>query len=381
MVATLLWWLPLGAYSTTYMHAWVVCAVLTYFAIETVAANAMLRVRSQMPAVLMLVLMAACGFLHDQPLPMLAAVAVAIATHCLLRSAAPTSADDSPSRTARRPQMETFHAFAALSLGSLLWPPMLLLALPMLWSQTVYLRSMSWRCLGAAVIGMATPYFFWGIAALATDSLAAFTAHTSAIIRPVAEPIADIAAGRMPLADTYASWLPAAGATDQAAGTPDVTATVAANARTWAAANAPRLAATAVTVLLALTGFVHYSRRSYDDKISVRICHQTFMSIQACATLWLALQPQHFLWLLPIVIVTAAPAAGHFVALTHTWLTNAWALTLGLLLIVAAVLNLVPSSADVMAGIPALFQGSLSDAADALRPLLEAVGIGQGAGS
>lgn len=376
VVATLLWWLPQGTYSTAYMHAWLACTALTYFCIEATTAHALLRVRSQMPTALLLFVMAACGFMHDKSRQLLAALALLMAIHCLLRtSAASSSAEDiAASRNAQRPQAETFHAFAALSLGSLLWPPLLLLALPLLWSQLAYLRTMSWRCLGAAVIGCATPYFFWGVGALAAGQLTTFTHHCAAVIAPIAEPIADIADGGMPLAYTYFRQLPAEGESL-------TWAAVAGNVSAWAAARVPKLAAAALVALLALTGFVHYARNSYDDKINVRISHQTFLATQVATALWLTLQPRQFIWLLPLLLLTSVPSASHFIAFTRTWLTNAWVLALALLLVITAVLNLIPGATAMLTDLSAFMTGSTTSAAEAFHSLLDSIGIAPPQGS
>lgn len=374
VVATLLWWLPQGGYTSTALHAWFVAALTTYFVIELTTANALLRTRSQMAAVLVLAFLGASGYLHTHRAALIIMLAAAMAHHYLLHTAPQSSsADDVASsrgggglggfaRAKNRPQVATFHAFACLSLGSIEWPPLLLFALPLLWSQAIYLRSITWRCLGAALIGIVLPYTLWAAAALFAKTLAevqqptpalivpdttspapatpasalgaqltfaAFTAHCEAIIAPVAEPVTTAISGQFPTPQPYAMWLAAE------SGAP---AAVAA----WMTPRLARCLLLAVAALLALTGFVHYVRRSYDDKIRVRMSHYTFLTTMAVAALWLALQPRHFDHLFPLLVLAMAPSAAHFVALTRTWLTNAWVVVLALALVAVGVVNLVP---------------------------------------
>ena len=121
VLTTLLWWLPQGGYSLPYLLGWAVCAVAMFFIIETAAQNALIRVRSRMVSSLFLVLMAACGFLHELCPSLIVQLAVLVSFYSLLRTCEKA-----------RPELDTFHAFLCLSLGSLLWPPLLWLSIIMM---------------------------------------------------------------------------------------------------------------------------------------------------------------------------------------------------------------------------------------------------------
>lgn len=74
VIVTLLWWLPLGSYSTAYLLGWVSCVFTAYIVIETAATCALLRIRSRMVTSLLLLLLTGCGFLHPlQTTPLSAA--------------------------------------------------------------------------------------------------------------------------------------------------------------------------------------------------------------------------------------------------------------------------------------------------------------------
>ena len=382
VLATLLWWLPLGGYASSYLHAWIAAAALSYFVIEGTSVNALLRTRSQMIPSLLLLLLAVCGFLHGDAPALEVTLALMLTIFCIMQTAPrSSSAEDiasahgiGSSRSRYRPQVSTLHAYCALSLGSLVWPPMLLLAIPLLWSQSIYLRSMTWRCLGAAVIGLALPYFFWGAAVLFAETLPTavpealsapfFLQHCEAIIAPISVPLTTAINGKLPLPDTYSAWFDNLTATVPDASPsgsnlsppshPSPPATWATVLSLWAATRIPRLSALILIAILALTGFIHYLRKSYDDKIRVRVCHQTILTLQFFVALWLALQPQHFRFLFPLLLLTTAPSAAHFITFTRTWTTNAWVILLTIGMIIVGILNLVPNIELYLADLNAL---------------------------
>lgn len=336
VAATLLWWLPQGAYSPDYLVGWVLCALTAYVLVEMATVNTLMRVRSRMITALYLLLMAACGFLHPQQTASFTMLAVAVALYCLFRTL------DQP-----RPEVDTFHAYLALSLGSIAWPPLLLLALPMLFSQVIYLRSLTGRSFRAALIGLLLPYFFWSAAAFVLGDIQPFVAHCSDIIVPVREPIEDAMAGRPLLPPTYMQWLnpDAKASTDCWHATVDALSSIDGRAAAmrlgeWSRGHLERLAALGVVALFALTGYVHYRRRSYDDKIRVRMCYFTIMSAEVVVTVWLALQPRQFANLMPLLLLLSVPPAAHFIALTHTRMTNFWSAVLGLTILALAVVSL-----------------------------------------
>ena len=328
VVATLLWWLPQGGYSTRYLLGWLTCALTTYLLLEMTAQNALLRVRSRMISSLFLFVMAVCGFLHPLQTGSVAMFCVCLSFYSLLHTYEES-----------RPEVDTLHAYLALSMGSLLWPPLLLLALVQWWSQGVYLRSLTRRSFGASLIGLILPYVIWATIAFALGRMPYLIDHFIAIITPFTEP-------------WYWQW-----AIDKAQsleeGIPFATAFSTISSAIYDHIKAQCLAhpteatALAFVLLLSLTGFIHYVRKSYDDKIRVRMCHYTLMAMQVVLILWLALEPQLFYILFPLLIVCTVPAAAHFMALTHTWLTNAWVIILLLLLIATGVCCLaLPSFLD-----------------------------------
>lgn len=297
VLTTVMWWLPWRGYSTELLVGWLLCVLTAYVLMELTAANVLLRIRSRMISSLYLLLMGACSFLHPVGIGNVLALLLVLVFFVLFRS-----------YEERYSTTDAFHAAVCLSLGSLLWPPFLLLAPVVISCQGIFLRSLSWRMTGAWIIGLLVPYWFWLVIAYFMDNLALFTAHIAAIFTPFSEPF-------------YWQWIVELAQTlDWQNFWPSFSESL----RLHFIAHCLEACAFAYVLLLALTGFIHYVRKNYDDKIRVRMCYYCLMSIQVVLLLWLLVQPAYFRPLFSMLILTTVPSAAHFFALTHTWLTNAW---------------------------------------------------------
>ena len=73
---------------------------------------------------------------------------------------------------------------------------------------------------------------------------------------------------------------------------------------------------------LSVLGIVHYIRKHHDDKIRIRLIYVLIIWTDVATALFLAFQPQHFNCFIRIMIITTAPLIAHFIALTHTKVTN-----------------------------------------------------------
>ena len=78
----------------------------------------------------------------------------------------------------------------------------------------------------------------------------------------------------------------------------------------------------AFVILLAVIGTVHYWRTCYSDKIRTRQLFVFFIWIDLLTIAFICLQPQYYDPLIRILIINTAPLIGHFIALTHTKITN-----------------------------------------------------------
>ena len=75
-------------------------------------------------------------------------------------------------------------------------------------------------------------------------------------------------------------------------------------------------------MLLTLVGTIHFLRNSFLDKIKTRMIYEALMVINIGCIVFLILQPQHYSFLVRLIIVNTSPFIGHFITLTRTRLTN-----------------------------------------------------------
>lgn len=78
----------------------------------------------------------------------------------------------------------------------------------------------------------------------------------------------------------------------------------------------------AFLLILGIIGTIQFAHKSYNDKILVRQLYYSFIIIGIITAILLALQPQHYDLLIRILIIVVSPLIAHFVALTHTRLSN-----------------------------------------------------------
>lgn len=83
-----------------------------------------------------------------------------------------------------------------------------------------------------------------------------------------------------------------------------------------------RIATLTLIFLLALVGSLHFITYSYLDKIRTRMIYETFITLDICCFALIAVLPQYFNQLLGIAIVCTSPLIGHYLALSHTKISN-----------------------------------------------------------
>lgn len=77
-----------------------------------------------------------------------------------------------------------------------------------------------------------------------------------------------------------------------------------------------------VLVALGLIGIIHFLRDSYQDSVRIRMLYKAFIYSDLILMILVPLLPQHTEWLLRVMIVNTSPLIAHFIALTHTRLSN-----------------------------------------------------------
>lgn len=73
---------------------------------------------------------------------------------------------------------------------------------------------------------------------------------------------------------------------------------------------------------LGLLGMVHFLINSSKEKIRIRLLFSSFMLMMLATILFMMLQPQHYSYLLPILIVSVSPLIGHFISFSSSRLSG-----------------------------------------------------------
>ena len=269
LVATLLW-AAIGPMSQTKVYCWLCCAICSYLLVEFNNANALLRIRSRLTTSTFLLGMGSFPFLHES-LEALAATFFVLGCYYFLFRAY-QEPNCSPN---------SYHAFVCLGTACLI-QPLLFCFIPFVyWSMAVYLRSLSFKTFCASLLGILTPFWFYGAYliylqdyTLATNFLQKFTDFG------------------LPSWNEYLSI--------------DMT----------------RLSAFLLILILGLISTIHTLKTSYNDKIRTRMLFYTLILFETVILLFLLIQPQHFDLFMALLTLTSAPVIAHFFALTSYRITN-----------------------------------------------------------
>lgn len=100
-----------------------------------------------------------------------------------------------------------------------------------------------------------------------------------------------------------------------------------------------RMITFAIIVFLTLIGMIHFWRNSYMDKIRTRMFYEMLIINTLATIAFVVLQPQHFDTLMGIIIIGASVTIAHFIALTHTRLTNIVFISILILIILLTIYN------------------------------------------
>lgn len=74
--------------------------------------------------------------------------------------------------------------------------------------------------------------------------------------------------------------------------------------------------------VLGITGIIHFLRSSYLDSVRIRMLYKGFIYPELLLIIIIPMMPQHAEWLLRMMIVCTTPLIAHFIALTHSRLSN-----------------------------------------------------------
>lgn len=190
-----------------------------------------------------------------------------------------------------------FYAFVALGISSIVFSKSLLFV-PVLWViMAINVLCFSPRTLIASLLGIITPYWFVAAWLIYQGNISYLGTHFLSALQ---------------------------------FGTPFQ----------FSILNIHQLLTFAFVLVLAVIGAVHFFLYSYQDRIRIRLMYETFVVLDACAVIFAILQPQYFDEMLGMSIVTTATLIGHFLALTHSRLSNITMFVLAGLALALTVFNL-----------------------------------------
>lgn len=291
------WCCTLGSDALQAIGGLLLTALAAYVLMQLVAVYALIRIRSRIVSGIFIFLMAGSVFLHTE---LSALAATACLTLCLMALF--------HTYENRNASVDTLHTYALLATGSLFYAPLLWLAPILLFSQAIFLRSLSSRTLKAALIGLLTPFWIWFCILLCQGDTTPLIAHIQTVIPQ--EITLNIEVWRQQILHIQCN-----------------------------ASSAP-LIMTLFVLLLFLSGFFHYTSNKFDDKIQVRTYYYTFLLLQCVFVAALLLMPTRQNYLLPLIILSCAPTIGHLFALTHSILTNLWFVLCTMTYLFILILNL-----------------------------------------
>lgn len=264
----LLVWLAAGLINGEMWMQFACFVISAYLMVELNNSNALIRIYSRMVSCSFLALSCMASFAFSSESGAIVELCVIAAYTTLLRS-----------YQDRKASGWIFYTFLCVGLGSLV-KVHLLYYVPVLWIlMFAYLRSMSFRTFFASVFGLLVPYWFAAVYFIYQGDFSMAESHFSALL-------------------SFGELFD------------------------FSALQVCQIAVLAFLVVLSFTGIIHYVRTSYNDKIRIRMYYDSFIVIDAVTWVFMLLQPQHYDWLLRILIVNTSILVAHFIALTHTKITN-----------------------------------------------------------
>lgn len=245
--------------------------------------NALIRIYSRMISCSFIVLMTMTAYLW----PQLSAGMVALAVTTFYLLLFQTYQD-------KRAMGMIFYAYAMLGIGSIFWVQLLWLV-PVFWIlMATNILAFSGRTFFASILGLVLPYWFLSGYYFLTGQIAMLGGHFAGILN-----VGPLFA--LGLLDLH------------------------------------HFVTIGFVFLLGILGIVHFLRNSYKDKIRIRMYYEAFIVVELVLMAAIIVFPKMADPIMALLITTTAPLIGHFLALTHTKLTN---ITFFVILAIVAALTL-----------------------------------------
>lgn len=261
-------WLMCGLINREWWVQFALFAISVYLMVELNNISALIRVYSRMVSCSFIILICSACFLF--PLTQ-GAIVQTMVIGALILLFMTYQDQQSPGFT--------YYAFILWSIATGASVHMLFY-LPLLWLlMGTQLQSLSWRTLSASVLGILTPYWIYACWLVWQGDFTPLIAHFKQLDNL-----------QVPLQFTTL--------------------------------DTGRIAVFVLLAVVSVIGTIHFIRQHHFDKIRIRQLYGFFIWMDLATVLFVVLQPQFYDVLIRIMFICTAPLIGHFLALTHTKITN-----------------------------------------------------------
>lgn len=289
----MLWFLPIQEYSLSLQRiiSWILAALTTAVILETNNSNSLIRIRTRMVSSTWLVGIAMMTFMHDNIEANITALCTASSFLLLFKT-----------YQEYEPVGYVFHAYFMLGIGMFFQPILIVQAVLYLWYIIIFLRSSSWRCLWAGIIGLFLPLWFilgWWMMNSDYEQIAIWTEKLD-VLKPI-------------IAENYRN-LP-------------ITETV----------------TFGFITLLSIISIKNFLSNYFNDKIRTRMLLYVYVIHTVCCWLAIVLQPHLYSILAPVLLVSSSPLIAHFFALTGSKLTNLFFCLTIIITVAVTIMNIQPT--------------------------------------
>lgn len=268
-VLVLVFWILPSVSDSMLWAGLAVTGITAYLIMELNNRNALLRIRSRMMSVTFLALMLVCPALHRWSIEAIPTICLVLAYFMLFSSYQQV-----------RPEGYIFHAFLFISVGSIIFPPLLVLALGYYVSMMFQLRNFSWRSFMAGVLGAAVPYWLYAAYAIWNNQLDTAFLYLYDWFEP-----------RLPnyMLLTVNQWI-----------------------------------TLGVIFALALLAFIHFIHTAYNDKIRTRMLLYVVITTQVLLTVGVVMLPGNFDEQMRLFIANSSLIIAHYYSLGKGRFFNQW---------------------------------------------------------
>lgn len=271
-IVTILLWVTAPKWDERLLSSLLITGAMTYIIVEWNNQCQLLRIRSRMNSVTFLMMVCMFPALHIAGPKLLPALCLLGSYFTLFKAYG-----------LYKPEGYVFHAFFFISLGSLYYPPLLLLALTLFISSGVQLRVLTVKSVSASILGLLLPYWLYSAAMIVK---AFYIDGVVALTNP--EYIAKL----FPITTYFSTDLP------------DYTAL-----GPW------HWTALGFVGFMGFISVIHFVSTSYNDKIRTRQYYYTLLASFVPLCLIAAWWPEDIMFTLPLLILNLTPFAAHYLAL------------------------------------------------------------------